>query len=61
MSSYKEITYTVSQGVATVKINRPKTLNSLTAEVYGEMSHALLNAAENPVRCFGRDDSSSSR
>ncbi|KAI9034225.1 peroxisomal d3,d2-enoyl-CoA isomerase-like protein [Hyaloraphidium curvatum] len=50
--NYKEITFTLSGAVAEIKINRAKTLNSLTADVYSEIAHAMLTAAENPAVVF---------
>ena len=39
---------TIEGNVGTIKINRPKTLNSLVGEVYTELIKALREMAENP-------------
>mgnify|MGYP001819607495 FL=1 len=44
--SFKNIEYSVDSGVAVLKLNRPDALNSFTAEMHGEVSAVLGDAAE---------------
>ena len=43
--SYNNIEYSVDQGVAVLKLNRPDALNSFTAEMHGEVREVLASAA----------------
>lgn len=45
---YKELVVTVENGIGTLKINRPKSLNSLVPDVYLELVRGLRQMAENP-------------
>ena len=42
MLEYQEILYSTSDGVATIIINRPETLNALTSLTQAEIKHALF-------------------
>ena len=44
MMEYQEILYSRSDGVATIIINRPDTLNALTSLTQAEIRHALHNS-----------------
>ena len=44
--NYKDIEYQVSDLVATITINRPRTLNAFTPETLGEMQDALAKATD---------------
>ena len=44
--SYHTIEFEIGKGVAIVKLDRPDSLNSLTAEMHGELREALTLAAE---------------
>lgn len=51
--AYETITYEVAGGVATLTLNRPKSLNALNAEMTGELHKAFAEAAGDPdVRCL---------
>jgi enoyl-CoA hydratase/carnithine racemase len=50
---YTELTYEVDEGVATVTLNRPEAMNSLTSNLEREMHEALDQADADPkVRCI---------
>ena len=44
MEPYTDILYTVANRMATITINRPKTLNAFTQHTIYEMEHAFRNA-----------------
>ena len=44
--SYRNIEFETSKGVAILRLNRPDSLNSFTAEMHGEVREALTSAAE---------------
>lgn len=41
---YKYIIYTVENGIATIKLNRPEALNALNADINNDIMHALKQA-----------------
>jgi len=45
MSEYSDILYSVTDGVATITLNRPDKLNAWTAAMQGSVKHALMDAA----------------
>ncbi|KAI9015938.1 ClpP/crotonase-like domain-containing protein [Hyaloraphidium curvatum] len=45
---YTQLVVTVEDGIGTIKINRPKSLNSLVGEVYLELVRALREFAADP-------------
>jgi enoyl-CoA hydratase/carnithine racemase len=45
---YQQIVYEVSEGLATVTLNRPEKLNAWTAHMEGEYRHALAAAEKDP-------------
>lgn len=45
--SYKTILFEVSEGVATITLNRPERYNALTIQMYEEIQHALKQCARN--------------
>ncbi|AMO67304.1 enoyl-CoA hydratase [gamma proteobacterium BDW918] len=50
--NYENIEFTVEDGVALLRLNRPDSLNSFTAEMHGEVRKVLSQAAEDKlVRC----------
>ena len=50
--SYQHIEFAIDKGVATLKLNRPDSLNSFTADMHAEVSEVLSAAGEDPaVRC----------
>lgn len=49
----KTITFDVQDGVATIKLNRPRSLNSFTREMHAEVRQAMQEVSENPaIRCL---------
>lgn len=48
-NDYEDITYTVESGVATITINRPDKLNSVTAQSLQEIEDALDSAGKDPA------------
>src|ERR687889_1783881 len=49
--TYNDILFDISEGIATLTLNRPDKLNSFTAEMHGEMRAALEQvAADKSVR-----------
>lgn len=51
--SFNTIEYTVDQGVATLTLNRPKSLNSFTAEMHAEIRQAMADVRDNSeIRCL---------
>jgi len=44
--SYQDIAYVIEDGVATLTLSRPDSLNSFTAHMHGEVAEALTQAAE---------------
>ncbi len=50
---YKTITFTVDAGVATLTLNRPKALNSFTAEMHTEVRQAMVQVTDDSaIRCL---------
>ena len=50
---YKNIKYDVKNGVATLTLNRPQSLNSFTAEMHEEVKQAMKDVRDNSnVRCL---------
>lgn len=50
--SYQNIEFEIDKGVATLKLNRPASLNSFTAEMHAEVREVLTAAAaDKAVRC----------
>lgn len=47
--SYKNIEFEISKGVAFLRLNRPDSLNSFTAEMHGEVHKVLSDAATDPA------------
>ncbi|MGE0151745.1 MAG: enoyl-CoA hydratase-related protein [Reyranellaceae bacterium] len=45
---YEDILFTVANGVCTIAINRPKTLNALRGQTIAELEHALTEASTRP-------------
>ena len=43
------ITFVVQDGVATIKLNRPRALNSFTREMHAEVREAMREVIENPA------------
>ncbi|MEE9144198.1 MAG: enoyl-CoA hydratase-related protein, partial [Candidatus Binatia bacterium] len=51
--SYENIIYEKQEGVATITLNRPKTLNAFTPKMNDEFQAALKDADQDPtIRCF---------
>ena len=51
--SYNTIEYSVADGVATLALNRPDTLNSFNEEMHAEVREALQNLQrDESVRCL---------
>ncbi|PHZ85822.1 2-(1,2-epoxy-1,2-dihydrophenyl)acetyl-CoA isomerase PaaG [Paremcibacter congregatus] len=51
--SYNNITFTLSDGLATLTLNRPDSLNSFTSEMHEEVRHAMNIVESDPsVRCL---------
>ena len=51
--SYETIEYAVEQGVATLRLNRPDTLNSFNTQMHREVREALSAVRKDPaVRCL---------
>ena len=48
MHQYKAILYGVSDGVATITLNRPDAANSLNHELSSEMLDAIIRSEEDP-------------
>jgi 2-(1,2-epoxy-1,2-dihydrophenyl)acetyl-CoA isomerase len=48
MNQYKAILYAVSDGVATITLNRPDAANSLNHELSSEMLDAIIRSEEDP-------------
>lgn len=46
--AYEHITYTLSEGVATILLDRPEVLNSFNRAMAAELQEALRSAAEDP-------------
>jgi 2-(1,2-epoxy-1,2-dihydrophenyl)acetyl-CoA isomerase len=44
--TYKNIEFEIDSGVAVLRLNRPDSLNSFTAEMHGEVREALTGAAQ---------------
>ena len=47
---YRDIQYTVENGLAVVTLNRPKAMNALTGQMRAEMAHAMKRAGQE-ARC----------
>ena len=47
--SYQHIEYEIHKGVAVLKLNRPDSLNSFTADMHGEVRAVLTEASESPA------------
>ena len=47
--SYQHIEYEIHKGVAVLKLNRPDSLNSFTADMHGEVRTVLTEASESPA------------
>jgi len=41
--NYKTITFNKSEGIATITLNRPKSLNALNSQLLRELGHVILN------------------
>jgi len=51
--SFNTIEYVVEQGVATLTLNRPKSLNSFTTEMHAEIRQVMADVTENAdIRCL---------
>ena len=51
--SFKTIEFETGDGVATLTLNRPKSLNSFTVEMHAEIRTAMREVQENPdIRCL---------
>jgi 2-(1,2-epoxy-1,2-dihydrophenyl)acetyl-CoA isomerase len=51
--SYNTIEFVISEGVATLTLNRPQSLNSFNAEMFEDIRDALKQVKNNPeVRCL---------
>lgn len=51
--SFNTIEFTINQGVATLTLNRPKALNSFTAEMHAEVRVAMAQVIEDAgIRCL---------
>ncbi|PCI43136.1 MAG: 2-(1,2-epoxy-1,2-dihydrophenyl)acetyl-CoA isomerase [Alphaproteobacteria bacterium] len=51
--SYKNIEFNIRQGLATLTLNRPDSLNSFTTEMHEEVRHAMTQVENDPsVRCL---------
>ncbi|MDZ7728176.1 MAG: enoyl-CoA hydratase/isomerase family protein [Dehalococcoidia bacterium] len=49
---YDLVTYTIENHIATIKLNRPESMNALNREAYAQLESAFLDAHSNPdVRC----------
>lgn len=44
---YKKIEFNIENGLATLSLNRPKRLNALSSELFGELYEAITNVAQN--------------
>ena len=51
-TDYQEITYEITEPVATITMNRPEALNALTVRMLAEIRHAMA-AAEQDERVVG--------
>lgn len=50
--AYENILYDIDEGVATITLNRPKSLNALTPQILRELNKAFKSAArDDTVRC----------
>ena len=50
---FKNIAFEISDGVATLTLNRPKSLNSFTVEMHTEIRSAMQRVAEDrDIRCL---------
>ena len=47
--SYQHIEFEIHKGVAVLKLNRPGSLNSFTADMHGEVRAVLTEASESPA------------
>ncbi len=47
--SYQHIEFEIHKGVAVLKLNRPDSLNSFTADMHGEVRAVLTEASESPA------------
>ena len=51
--SFNTIEYAVDEGVATLTLNRPNSLNSFTREMHAEIREAMANVTDNAdIRCL---------
>lgn len=51
--SFKTIEFNINEGVATLTLNRPKALNSFTAEMHAEVREAMVQVTEDTgIRCL---------
>jgi 2-(1,2-epoxy-1,2-dihydrophenyl)acetyl-CoA isomerase len=51
--SFNTIEFHIENGVATLTLNRPKALNSFTAEMHGEVREVMTQVIEDPdIRCL---------
>jgi 2-(1,2-epoxy-1,2-dihydrophenyl)acetyl-CoA isomerase len=51
--SFKTIEFNINEGVATLTLNRPKALNSFTAEMHAEVREAMVQVTKDTdVRCL---------
>ncbi|MCK5502534.1 MAG: enoyl-CoA hydratase/isomerase family protein, partial [Tritonibacter mobilis] len=42
---YRDIQYSLADGLATVTLNRPQSMNALTSQMRAEITHAMKAAA----------------
>ena len=47
--SFETIEYAVEQGVATLRLNRPETLNSFNTQMHREVREALTRVRKDPA------------
>jgi 2-ketocyclohexanecarboxyl-CoA hydrolase len=47
MPEYKDLLYDIKDGVCTITINRPKSLNAFTGDTIKEMEHAVMSTYNN--------------
>ncbi len=45
--SYKNLLVEITEGIMTISVNRPKSLNTATVEMLSEMGQAIKEAKEN--------------